>query len=179
FEGLAPPPREPSPGAERNADRESPWRALEPLRVPQSRDARRIVDLRPRDQGSPSRAQRVRAAPRQRSPAAHSSSHEAGGGEGSSGARRADDPLRSWARGTPPLRRDSRLLSKVAQRRDRGARPRTREDPDPRGASPPEADRLSSRFDRPEETRSAQLEGLAPSRQAARRRRRGAQGARS
>ena len=120
-EGGAAAARPSSARAERHADREPSRRAVEPVRVPQSRAS---SDRRRRSAGAVAgrtrRAARPRAA-RPRAAAVHPAAHEGAGRAGAAGEGRADDSLRARApqrRFYDELRRHYRqtLLAAVAKK---------------------------------------------------------------
>ena len=100
----------------RHAGREPPGRAVEPVRVPQPRHARRRARLRaaPAEPRDPDPETRALLAPR---PAAlHPAPHQGAGRQGPAGEARADALLRAGARAAQALRRAARPLPPVAAR---------------------------------------------------------------
>ena len=144
-EGGAAAAREASARDERHAGREPHRRALEPVRVPEPRHARR----RARVQGVRHRATRSEVGPdahRARGAAVHPAAHEGAGRAGAAGEARADD-LRASSSRSERKRYDelrdhyrAALLGRVDKRGHREV-----EDPDPRGAAAPAAGGVSLR----------------------------------
>ena len=127
--------REASPRADGDARRESPRRAVEPVRLPQPRPPRGSVDLqcrgRVRPGCGPGDARRAGA----RAASVHPPPHEGSGRQRAPGADRADLVLRARGAAARALCRAARPLSGVAARSDRSRRPAEKEAADSRGAA--------------------------------------------
>ena len=146
-QGRAAAPREASAGAERHADREPSRRAVEPVRVPESRPARHVIGVRaPRRRG---RAAAIREALDVLSRGVRPfilRRTKAQVAPELPPRTRADDPLRAGGRAARALRRAARSLSRGAARaasqRDGHAEV---EDARARGAAAPAPGGLPSR----------------------------------